>query len=216
MKPKTLAILTAAAIGTATTFTGLEHLTCDHTERVCLITSLMNYIDQDSPIPYGIMNHQAPEISKELRKQGIENPYFYLSEVPQLKGEPSAEEPQIITDGKNTMEIYPEGFYVVYDEEGMMFYHGIEKDDNATISYEMPYIINETAGLVSYFYPEEGFFITFDPKGEILSHGILETAIGLVMGADQEFDGASKTILEDDTGQKEVVYQKTLLLPTKK
>ena len=97
-----------------------------------------------------------------------------------------------------------------------MFYHGIEKDDNATISYEMPYIINETAGLVSYFYPEEGFFITFDPKGEILSHGILETAIGLVMGADQEFDGASKTILEDDTGQKEVVYQKTLLLPTKK
>ena len=61
MKPKTLAILTAAAIGTAT---ALTELACDHTENICLITSLMNYIDQDSPIPYGIMKHQAPEISK--------------------------------------------------------------------------------------------------------------------------------------------------------
>ncbi len=211
MKPKTLAILTAAAIGTATTFIGLEHLTCDHTEKVCLITSLMNYIDQDSPIPYGIMKHQAPEISKELKEQGVENPNFYISDIAHIIGKPSSEEPLITTHGNHIREIYPENFYFEYDKGGRNLYHGIIKGDKETICNELPYTINEKEGFVSYFYLEEGFFITLDPNGQILSHGLLETATGLVIEADQEFDGAAEIIRENE----QPVYQKTLVIPTK-
>lgn len=91
----------------------------DHTEKLCLITEMLNKINPKDSSPLGVVLHQMPEMTKDYKEKGIENVSISYKSYEEERIETIYAKPVGKRIGNSTIQyIAPDDFELCREENG--------------------------------------------------------------------------------------------------
>ena len=105
----------------------------DHTNEVCPITKIMNFIPNLSYFEYGVyvptgIVHQTKQMQKDYEARGIMNPTISFGEI-------SYPVPNEFIDDDGNINYIPDGYYLTFADNGSLVFKKYSADYGITASW---------------------------------------------------------------------------------